>query len=361
VKILFLIEELNGGGKERRLTELLKGLSQDVGSLEVYLILSRDSIDYPEILDLPITIHFLESGTNFSLVKKYYLLFNQLKPDVIHSWSYKTSFYASILKPFFSYRLISGFVGDTFGLKKAEAFVAKYVIYKKSDAIISNSQSGLNAYKCPTLKSHVICNGFDTDRISSKDNKCLESIGVTTPLTVLMLANVTPFKDYQLFIDVAKHVISIRDDVTFISIGKILPEFQNIADPYIDNRHPKIKFLGFRDDTADLIKDGDLGLLCTYTEGVSNAVIELMANQIPVITNDQLGASRELIDNNVDGVICSNADIFRKTLYLLNDVNTRKKMGKSARFKILNSFSLDRMVDRYKDMYLNEYKKIEGK
>ena len=57
MKILFYIESLNSGGKERRLVELIKGLSK-YPDIEMELVLTRDYIHYKEISDTGIKIHF---------------------------------------------------------------------------------------------------------------------------------------------------------------------------------------------------------------------------------------------------------------------------------------------------------------
>jgi len=57
MKILFFIDSLTSGGKERRLTELMKALS-DKPEINFGLVLMSDDIHYEEILDLKIKIHY---------------------------------------------------------------------------------------------------------------------------------------------------------------------------------------------------------------------------------------------------------------------------------------------------------------
>jgi len=350
MKILYLTEEFTGGGKERRLVELLRGLSRN-SEFELHLVLTKTNADYPEVNQLPITIHHLNGFSNVALLRQYYLILKKIQPEVVHTWSIKTSFYASILKPLFKFKFIAGFIGDTFGFSKINSILAKQLIFKKADHVVSNSQVGLEKYKVPKYKGKVIYNGFDPLRISKNKTNKLESIGIKTPLKVVMLANVSPYKKYQLFIEIAEHFIQLRDDITFISIGKIHPEFKELTNPYIENRHPKIKFLGFRNDVNELIKDCDLGLLCTYTEGISNAIMELMANGVPVITNDLEGGSREIISNNTDGFICNDQEIIDKVQELINNTYLRSEFSKNASIKIINKMSLSKMVSQYKHIY----------
>lgn len=350
MRIIFLIEELGGGGKERRLVELLKVLSQDA-NFEIHLILTKELIEYTEVNDLTINIHSLYGFTNLILISEYSKLIKKIKPDIVHAWSIKTSFYAAVLKPFYGFKFISGFIGDSFGFSKLQLLLAKFLIFKNADVVISNSYVGLSAYQVPKDKGRVIYNGFDIARISTNIENKFEKLGVDTRLKIVMLANVTLYKNYKLFINIAESVVKQRDDVTFISIGKIHPEFKSLTNPYIDNKNNRIKFLGFRSDVADLIKDCDIGLLCTYTEGISNSIIELMANGVPVITNDITGGSKEIIDTGKDGLICEDDSILESLISVLDDNERRSKLSNMAKDKIFKKFTLKKMSASYYDIY----------
>ena len=351
MKILFLIEELGGGGKERRLVELIKGLCQNIQSVDLHIALSKETIEYKEFFALPIKLHRLRDRSNAGMLVEYSRLFKKIQPDVVHAWSFKTAFFSSLLKPVHRYKFVSGFIADTFGFSKLFGFLAKHIVFKSSDMVVGNSKAGLEAYKAPAEKGRVIYNGFNPARIVSSKKNQLYELGITTQYKVVMLANVSPYKDYQAFIDLAHKVLNVRDDVTFIAIGKVFPQYKELTVPYVDNKHYRIKFLGFRSDSDELIKDCDIGILCTYTEGISNAIIELMANGVPVITNDIDGGSKELIEHKLNGVICPKDKMQDELLFLLDNHEERNSMAKMATLRIYKDFSLHTMVHGYMNIY----------
>ena len=57
MKILFFVESLYSGGKERQLVELLKGLSK-FEDISVELVVMRRDIHYKDVLRLNIKIHY---------------------------------------------------------------------------------------------------------------------------------------------------------------------------------------------------------------------------------------------------------------------------------------------------------------
>jgi glycosyltransferase involved in cell wall biosynthesis len=352
IKILFLIEELVGGGKERRLVELLKGVSL-LENFEIHLALTKSNVDYKEVLDLDIHIHHIYGNSNFGLFVVYSKLFKKIKPNHVHSWSYKTSFYTAILKSFYKFNFIAGFISDTFSFSTISGFVAKNIIFKKANHIVSNSKAGLTSYKVPANKGFVIYNGFDPSRIEKvlDTNHPTEFERNVTTLNIVMLANVTPYKDYETFIRIAKSFTELREDVTFLSIGNILPEYKTLTDPYLNDNHPKIKFFGFRNDVSALLNKCDLGVLCSNSEGISNAIIECMAHGLPIITTDLNGGSKEIIDDGINGFICSVDELPEKIDLLLNQEKLRVMMGIKAKEKIITTFSLDIMVKEYIKLY----------
>ena len=77
MNVLFIIDTLNTGGKERRLLELLKGLDQ-ISNIKCELIILSKNIEYKEIHDLNISIHYLERTLlkDIKLISKFITIIN---------------------------------------------------------------------------------------------------------------------------------------------------------------------------------------------------------------------------------------------------------------------------------------------
>ena len=85
MKILFFIESLRAGGKERRIVELLKGLKQ-FPDISIELVLTRNEIHYQEILQLDVPIHIIERKflkKDPRLFFKFFRLAKKIKPDMV--------------------------------------------------------------------------------------------------------------------------------------------------------------------------------------------------------------------------------------------------------------------------------------
>ena len=96
MRILFFIESLRSGGKERRLVELLTFLNKH-STYQCHLVLMFPQIDYPQFLKLNIPYTVLERRglkKDPSIFFRFFSLCQQIKPDIIHTWGSMVSFYA---------------------------------------------------------------------------------------------------------------------------------------------------------------------------------------------------------------------------------------------------------------------------
>jgi glycosyltransferase involved in cell wall biosynthesis len=93
--------------------------------------------------------------------------------------------------------------------------------------------------------------------------------------------------------------------------------------------------------------------LPSVSEGIANVVLEAMAMEIPVVSSSA-GGIKEVIINNVNGVLCENYDYksMAEALHALSiDFDKRKCLGKRGRKTIEESFSLDRYIDVFEQQY----------
>jgi len=95
MKILFFTETLFCGGKERRLTELMKVLKLRQ-ECEFELAVMDNEIHYKEVLDLNIPIHYLirETKKDLSIFTMFFKLCKDYHPDIVHCWDTMTAIYS---------------------------------------------------------------------------------------------------------------------------------------------------------------------------------------------------------------------------------------------------------------------------
>jgi glycosyltransferase involved in cell wall biosynthesis len=360
VKILFFIESLRCGGKERRLLELIQYLKKNTG-YEMNLVLTENNVQYPHVNELGVPIKIIKRKyfkRDPILFFRFYKICNEVKPDIIHTWGSMLAFYSLPVVIIKKIPHINSHITNVPLHRKKSGF--QYLItnlgFKFSDIILANSYSGLKSYDVSGKKCRVIYNGIRLDRFSNLADKeyVKTKFNIRTPIAVIMVASYAKNKNYNQLIDVAEFLSDKRSDITFLGVGdtEVDPaEFERIkkrAEKLTNIRlYPKIN------EVESLVNTCDIGLLFTYSEGISNAILEYMACGKPVIAN-AAGGTTEIITNNKTGFLLTNEtteDIARLIVELADDENKRHKIGQNAKLHIEKHFAIDRLGQEFCQLY----------
>ncbi|WP_194455087.1 glycosyltransferase [Bradyrhizobium sp. CCBAU 53421] len=361
MRILHLIERLGPGGKERQVVELLKGLAIHRDIRSFVAVMDKDEVcleidrEHAQVIQL-----HRRGKKDLRLFKRLYDLVADLRIDVIHSWGSMCSIYAAPIAKMCGTAFVNGFVRDAPSHMRLwnEGYVRGKLTIPFSDVVVANSRAGLAAYGIPARKGLCIYNGFSPGRISNlKDKTQLRSIlGIVTPYVVGMVANFTPRKDYETFVQMACRVCRLRDDVTFLAIGSG-ETLRRIRDSIPPAHSERILLLGRRNDVESIANLFTVGVLTTnshlHGEGISNAIIECMVLGKPVVaTND--GGTSELVLEGQTGFLVPSHDVSALTdrvLKLIDNAELADRFGAAGRRRVETAFSLDAMCDAYLSLY----------
>jgi glycosyltransferase involved in cell wall biosynthesis len=357
MKILFVIDTLGSGGKERRMLELLRALNKRSDIAMELVIMSHD-IHYYHIYDLGINIHRIVRGRSkdISVFRKFRQLIRELKPDVVHCWESMTAVYLAPVCWLLKCPLINGMITN---VPQSPRILNHHwrrgrLTFPFSTFIISNSKAGLTAYSVPKKKGRVIYNGFDFLRLDNLDNKekIKRELNITTQYVVGMVASFCKQKDYPTFFSAARILLKERYDITFLAIGAYT-DSEESAGLLDDELKKYFRLLGIRTDVESIINIMDIGVLATFTEGISNSIMEYMALEKPVVASEG-GGTVELMIEGVTGYLLKPGDsnmLAERINELLNNAELREKMGLNGRKQIEKNFSIDRMAEEYLKIY----------
>lgn len=364
--ILFLADNIGGGGKERRMLELIKSLSKDPTFKIVLISISDMGVGYDYVYDFPITI--IESERDYKYtVKPFFVIkgaIEKYKPDVVHSWGSMCSVYMLPLLPLRKFKFINGIIADApiHIPWHHKNFIRGKITFLFSDVVLSNSLAGIKSYGAPVNKTYCIYNGIDMQRFSNltKKEALVAELGLEKFNFVAgMVGAFHDRKDYDTYTKAAIKITKQHKDICFLLIG----EGKNRAE--IENMVPEdlkenILFLGRRADVEALIQVFNVGVLCTnsdlHGEGVSNSIIEYMSLSKPVIATEG-GGTNEVIEDGKNGFLIRNKDVntlVEKILLLYQNKNLSEEMGKKAIDTIHKKFMLDRMTKEFIAVYNGE-------
>lgn len=110
------------------------------------------------------------------------------------------------------------------------------------------------------------------------------------------------------------------------------------------------------DDALNMLSQASIFTLPSYTEGFPNAVLEAMAFEKPIIATD-VGAIPDMLQGCGMVIQKENVDALENALVkLLEDEELRESLGKAAKQKIEQEYSLERVFNKYMDIWRKKVK-----
>jgi len=364
MKILFFIDNLRAGGKERRCVELMKAL-QYSPDISFEIVVMHESIHYTQVFSLNKKIHYLIRKTkkDLSVFRKFYNICKEYKPDIVHCWNDMTAVIAVPTCKLLKIKLVNGMVVDTPIHQNIinKSWLRAKLTFGFSNKIIGNSKAGLAAYGAPAKKSQCVYNGMDFNRFQNiKDPGVVrkEVFGNSDPEYFVcgMVAAFEPRKDYETLIKSALSLSASNELIRFILVGDGA-DFNRIKNSVPTQFSNKIIFLGKRNDVESIVNLFDVGVLLTnskvHGEGISNSIIEYMALAKPVIAT-RGGGTNEVVINNQNGFLIDNNDSDQLVHYiqkLIADKDLREQLGSNAYEMAYTIFNVKLMTENYIKIY----------
>ncbi len=137
-----------------------------------------------------------------------------------------------------------------------------------------------------------------------------------------------------------------------VLIGDVSPEMRPLIERY---GGPNVRFTGLLspERVADHYRNSNLFVFPSVNEGLARVLLEAMASGLPVIATEESGA-RDCVSPGVDGTIVRARDVdalCEAMLWHYRNPEVTAEMGKAARKKIKERFTLSHFEDRMVAIY----------
>jgi len=172
-------------------------------------------------------------------------------------------------------------------------------------------------------------------------------------VVISLVADIRPRKGLDVLM-AATHYLGTDADVRILLVGANADDEQVRAHIATAANPQKIYPLGYRTDAPEIAAASDIVVLpTTKREGLSRAVIEGMAYGTPAVVTDT-GGNAELVSHGDTGFVVPPEDpeaLGRALSRLALDPELRTQMGKAARQRINDSFTVDQGVQKTLAIY----------
>ena len=360
-RIVFLIRSLDYGGAQRHLLTLARSLDKKRFAVTVLYFYPGGALE-AELRATGVCLIPLDKRSRWDLLRFSWRLVKRLRalrPSVLHSFLVEPNLLSVLLKPLFPHTRV------VWGVRASRVHFEHYDWFSRlnfrlqcffsrfADLIIFNSDAG-HAFHLgegfPADHSLVIYNGIDTERFKPEreaGQRVRLEFGVAANTFLIGHAGrLDPMKDHPTFLRAAALVCLERNDVRFLCVGGG-PQDQDYARRLQAlalelGISEKVIWAGTRPDMAAVYSAFDLFALSSYSEGFPNVIGEAMACGVPCVVTDT-GDSALIVGETGITVAPRNAEALAAGIVSCLERNMTE-MGARARTRILESFSVERMV-----------------
>ncbi len=233
------------------------------------------------------------------------------------------------------------------------------VSYPISDVIISNSKSTRDSfrfYERPFLllsECETIYNGIDFRRIDrGLDRDDIPEL--PDGKRIITASTITQQKNVRALVEAMERVIQSSPEAELIIIGDgpLRPQIEKRSQELsIDSSTTFLGYLPEREQVYGTVAKCDIFVVPSHYEGFCNAAVEAMGCGLPVVASD-IDVLHEVVGDvgqyaNPDDP----KEIADKILYLIQNENKRKEIGRSSRERARQRFPIERTVENHVEVY----------
>ena len=220
------------------------------------------------------------------------------------------------------------------------------------------ARSRIERERFPKEKIVVIPNGIqapseaDLARARKARQDRAASSGNVGP-SIVMVGNLRPMKGHR---EALRSIAMLRrsfPQLRLTLVGKDVSEgfYPRMARDLGCAEH--VEWAGYQENVAPYYANADLFLMPSYWEGCPTALLEAMSWGLPIVASDIPGIA-EVARPNQEALLTPPRDPALLTAALrrlLRNPQMAENLGKSARQRILESYTLDRMVYNHERLY----------
>lgn len=366
-KILYIITQSSWGGAQRYVFDLATHLD---GKFDVTVAFGgagmlKDRLDRKNVrcITLKNLVREISPLKDFLGFWEIYQLIKKERPDIVHTNSSKAEILGNLAAALARVPKIihtaHGFVfNEPMGfLKKSFYVFLERLANKPTDTIICVSDydrsTALIHQIAPATRLTVIRNGIDMDEhefSGAAQNE--EPIPSNGKFIITTIANFYLTKGLPYLIEAAAILSQDSSDLEFwiIGDGRERPAIEKLI---AHHRLKNIKLWGFQNSAENFLHQSDIFVLPSVKEGFPYAILEAMAEELPIVAT-KVGGVAEAITDGENGLLVPPADsqaLAEKISILRKDLGMRKLMSRNNRGKILQYFSLENMLEKTGKVY----------
>lgn len=354
--ILHVVISLEIGGLERFVIDLINATTHNFKHIIVCLDKKGELAKYcnaVEILSLD-----LKPGLQFQAVLLIIGIIRSRKTDLVHTHNEKAQFYGALAGATARVPVVHTKHGKN--CLNLRSRIRNNLVARLCERIVAVSHDAalqcIIDEKIPDRKVLTVLNGVDTEIFSPllipdaskpaiKNYHQVPVVGIVARLAIV--------KDHATLLAASRIIRDAGFDFRLLIVGDgpLRCELEAIAEAL--GVKDIVIFTGSRQDIPDLMREMDIFVLTSISEGISLTLIEAMAFELPIVAT-AVGGNPEVIIEGETGFLVRPQDpaaLAEKIIILMQNEPLRRQLGMSGRKRAIEHFSLARAAEQYSVLY----------
>jgi glycosyltransferase involved in cell wall biosynthesis len=356
MKVMFLIPHVSGGGGERVLSDLSRGLGDDT-----VLVVFEKKFSYPfngRLISLDLPIDRTSAVRRFTGFMQRAFRFRRLlakeSPNVVISFMGEANLINALVshRPLLTvHNHMTAFSGMRGSVESFFVRILNKVLYRRA-TVVAVSQS----IKCDLVENFgmsaervvVIPNAVNPADIAKMvEERAAVPWDLAMPI-VITAGRLSPEKGQgyliRAFAEVRK---TLRCQLAILGAGELESQLKQLSSD-LGITHD-VHFLGWQPNPFKYISKATVFVSPSLTEGFGLTVLEAMACNVPVIATDCPGGQGEIIGDECGILVSpeSEIELAAAMLKMLSDPSLRKNLA-AAGLRRVKDFDQAVFVDRYR-------------
>lgn len=361
-RVLHIIQNLNYGGMERLLADIVRGL--DRSRFECHVLVLQYLGRFAEGLREIAQLHLAKPMSRWSMVRPTALArqIASIEPDVVHTHSgvwYKAGLAARMAG-------VRRVIHTEHGRAKPDPLTDRAIdalAARRTDVIVAVSASVaeqlIDSHIAPPDRVRIIRNGVETDQLRprSDDGALRRELGIAPNVYVLgSIGRLEPVKGYDLMVEAFAHLVGVWSNgeppvLVVAGDGSERKRLEHSVEQH--GLRSRVHFIGWRNDIRSLLSAFTLFTMSSRSEGTSISLLEAMSSGLcPVVTD--VGGNRAVLGEQLSHRLVPAGDTHALSSAwrdALCDAARRREDASAARTRVETAFGLRATIAEYEALY----------
>jgi glycosyltransferase involved in cell wall biosynthesis len=287
----------------------------------------------------------------------------EFNPDIVHCLhGTRSQLYIPELYHHISAPLVTTLTGTDYNSPEKQGTLSEklsYMLQRSSAVITFNSFARallLEIFPAFSETVHIIPQSVELMTLNESRNSIRNKYEYTEKdVIILMAGGIRKIKNLEYSLDACFEIEKENPHIKLILAGPVIE--QDSADQIL-SKGKELKCFSYlgelsQHETRRLMYASDIFLNTSISEGMSGAILEAMAESLPVIATRNSG-NAALVDNNENGFLVllnDQEDLIEKLLRLISDKELRDNMGAKGKEIIEKNHSAELEIDRLLKVY----------